>query len=178
MKLALIALHISVLFAAVALAALGTSTGRESELWTRGRYSVIVGTLQDVKQMEGAEDRPYVATLKPIGTLAGAFDPSLNSDLRVRFYVGHMVSSIKEPPGGGATVLAVIRTKILHGEETEPSDWIVSDLCTFMPGNAGLVEIEGLGDPRILETLRRLREARASGTGPAGDQKRVEKGGQ
>ena len=37
---------------------------------------------------------------------------------------------------------------------------IVSDVCTFMPGNAACVTVTGLDDKKIWETLSRIREGR------------------
>lgn len=41
---------------------------------------------------------------------------------------------------------------------------IVADICTFMPEKRALVVIDGLGDPRVLETLKKVQEARANPT--------------
>jgi hypothetical protein len=143
------------------LAAQGTVTGKEPEGWDTGAFNVVLGTLIDVQKDGPAELNRYRATLVPLATLAGAFDPSLHPKVPVRFYVGRASSSIEQPPPSGATVIAVIVVGTLQADETEPSNWIRSDICAFMPGESAMVVVKGLGDARVAETLKKLQEARA-----------------
>jgi hypothetical protein len=139
----------------------GTLTGREPRIWNEGNISVIAATVAEVTKGEGEGHQPYRATLVPLATLAGSFDPSLRPALRVRFYVSSLTSSVENAPPNGATVLAVIETSAIHGDETTASDWVRSDVCRFMPDGSALVVLKDLNDPRLGETLKRLQDARA-----------------
>jgi hypothetical protein len=123
------------------LAAQGTVTGKEPEGWDTGAFNVVLGTLIDVQKDGPAELNRYRATLVPLATLAGAFDPSLHPKVPVRFYVGRASSSIEQPPPSGATVIAVIVVGTLQAYET--------------------VVLTGFDDARIAQTLKKLQDARA-----------------
>jgi len=140
---------------------LGTLTGKEARLWTDGHVSVIIATVADVAKGQGEGYQPHNVRLIPKGTLAGTFDSSLHPSLNVRVYVSDLTSSVNVAPRSGTTVLAVIETDALQGEETRPSNWIRSDICTFMPDKSALVIIKSMDDPRVAETLKRLQDARA-----------------
>jgi hypothetical protein len=105
-----------------------------------------------------------------MASIAGTFDASEHPRFRVPLYTGSMTSSISIEPRVGNVILVVL----LLGDR----DTIASDFCTFMPDRdevinvngvkvfqtaraSALVEIKGLGDPRVLETLKRIQEARA-----------------
>jgi hypothetical protein len=127
--------------------------GTEHWLWTDDQYSVIVARVVDIKPTNHREDpATYTATLEPIATLAGQLDPSIHRELHAVLHAGvAAVLTIHAPPSKGAIVLAV-----MIGE-----DKILSDAATFMPSRIPLVEIDGLDDKRVLETLHRIQEARA-----------------
>jgi hypothetical protein len=144
-----------------ALGAQGTITGKEAEGWDTGAFNVVVGTLDEVQRDGPKELNRYSGTFLPSATLGGTFDPSLHPKLPVRFYVGKANSSIEAPPPARAVVIAVIVTGMLHADEAQPSNWIRSDICTFMPNQSALVVIKGLDDPRTFETLKKLQDARA-----------------
>ena len=152
---------IACLVAGQSLGALPTTTGREPGLWTDGNYCVVVGTIHEIRR--NTADNRVQASLVPKATLAGSFDPSLHPQVRVDFRTG-TTSSIRHVPAKGATVLAVIRwgMAVEEGSHTRKANWIVSDLCTFMPDRSALVVITGLDDPRVAQTLERIREARAN----------------
>lgn len=147
--------------APISWAALGTTTGKDPKQWQAGELNVIVATVRDVHKDEGDVPNRYQATLIPLATLAGRFDASLQPALPVRFYVGLASSSIADPPPRRATVIAVVAVGLTNGSETKPSNWILSDICTFMPGESALLVIKGLADPRIAETLKKIQDARA-----------------
>ena len=149
------------------LGGLGTTTGKERGLWTDGRYSVIVATMHDIHPPDKKAYGPHAARLAPLATLAGGFDCSLHPALPVRFYVGQGTSVRRSTPlpKDGATVMAVIQMpKPREGEPEDPNPegFIVSDICTFMPGKSSFVAIDSLADPRVTETLKKIQEARAN----------------
>ena len=144
-------------------AAQRTTTGKEWRLWTEGGFSVVVGTIHDTKEEAPDGDLRYRATLKPLATLAGSFDPSLHATLPVTFYTGKAISSIERPPAGdGANVLVVLRYQAPEDERQAPSWIIVADICTFMPDQSALVIITGPDDLKVAATLKKLQEARAN----------------
>lgn len=148
------------------MAGLGTITGKEWGLWTEDRTSVIAATIRDVRKWEGGDYGQYRATLVPLATLAGSLDPSLNPQLPVQFYVSDLTSSIrlsKPLPKDGSTVLAVVQMpKPQNADREKPAGFIVSDICTFMPDGSALVPIDGLGDAKVAETLKKIQVARAN----------------
>lgn len=149
----------------------GRLTGGEPQIWTaperdegaipRAHYSVIIARVRDVAEVK--DDRAlgtHQATLEPMVALAGHCDPGAETILHVRFYCGGGDTSIFAVPPKGAMVLAVMRNQ----------DYIASEECMFMPERSALIEIHGLNDPRVLDTIIRLRKARhpddAGLTGP------------
>ena len=139
----------------------GTTSAGNPDTWKKRKLSVIVATIKDVKSADGDPSQPYRATLTPLATIAGGFDPSASPTLAVRFFAAKSGSAIDEVPKDGATVLVVIERDVTYADEQEPSVWIDSNKCPFMPGSAGLVTIDGLDDKRVPETLKRIRDARA-----------------
>jgi hypothetical protein len=139
----------------------GTITGREAEGWNNGEYTLILGVIQDVQKERVAGEDRCTATMAPRATLGGVFDASAHPILPVQFYVGRPTSSIAQPPEQGAVVLAVVQ--LVRAKEKSESDrgLVYSHTCTFMPGEAALVVLRGLDDPRIEETLKKLQDARA-----------------
>jgi hypothetical protein len=79
------------------------------------------------------------------GTGAGILDPKQD----VEFYVG--TPTIPNAPGEGEYIMIVLKD----------GHFIVSDECEFMPHGLPLVVIDGLGDPRVHDTLKKARDARA-----------------
>jgi hypothetical protein len=152
---------VSAMLAVVSLGGQVTTTGKEQELWNQGGYSVLVATIRDIRLFGGDETDLYQANLLPLATLAGKFDASLNPRLPVRFYALSSDTSIKQVPPDGVTVLAVIQVQVRQGDEVEESNWIVSDICSFMPDYSALVTLRDARDPLVRETLSRLQEARA-----------------
>jgi hypothetical protein len=145
-----------------ALGGIGTISGRESDLWTDYHCSVVLARVGDIVELKHELDNgTHRAKLQPLATLAGILDPGASPTLDVRFYSGTNTSSIGRAPAKGDLVIAVVVIGRRHGEEKQPSDWVTSDLCTFMPDDSALVAVDGLGDPRILQTIDRIRDARA-----------------
>ncbi len=136
-------------------AGIATTTGKEWRLWSEGDYSVVVARVVEIERAKGdnGDAGVYFATFEPIALLAGSLDPSLNPSIHVSMYVGNIGggTSISDAPDKGSMVLAVVQ----HG------NFVVSDICTFMPKNSAMVQITGLGDARIIETLKKLQDARA-----------------
>lgn len=139
-------------------AGIGTITGVESGTWNDDRTVVVVGRLTSIRG--DRQDEYRVAKFGPLLCLAGLFDPTATASLDVRFYIGDQSSSNSYPgPTDDSLVLVVMRLSVELKEG--PTNIIVSDWCTFMPDRAGLVVLKGLDDPRLRETILRLREARA-----------------
>jgi hypothetical protein len=156
----LITLVIS-LAARLAAAGQGTITGTEFEGWDTGHYILIAGAIKDV-QMERVEGEDRCsAILIPRASLAGIFDVSLHPVFPVQFYVGGPTSSIARPPLDDSFVIAVVR--YVPAKETGESGHgvIYSHVCTFMPGQSALVVVNGLDDPKVGQTLKKLQHARA-----------------
>src|SRR6185437_7519991 len=114
----------------------GRQSGGGRHDWDDDGFSVIVARVLSVKEVgnHGVNTGgSHVAELQPAATLAGHFDPSANSSLEVRFYVGDAMTSIKNAPPIGALVLAVIHHGFIGGDEKQPYVSVISDECTFMP---------------------------------------------
>jgi hypothetical protein len=111
----------------------------------------VVGIFHNIHKSTAPTDK-FLATLEPRALLCGTLDPSLNAAVTVAFLPG-LGSSYQKAPRDGATVIAVVA-------RDETGVGIVSDFCDFMPGQSSLVEIDGLGDPRVFQTLQRLQKAR------------------
>ncbi len=142
-----------VLFAPCSGGGLLVTTGKEWHQWTEGGYSVIAARVREVRQAPGdaGEAGSYFAVLEPLAVFAGSLDPSEHATIRVSMYVGQGGTSIESPPKQGSMVLAVVQW----------GNFIVSDICTFMPDQSALAEVTGLGDPRVIETLKKIQDARA-----------------
>lgn len=143
-----------------ARAGLGTITGKEAEGWDSGYYNVVVGTIHDVQKEQDQPPERHRALLVPRATLGGTFDCSLHPKLPVTFYIGAATSSVTRIPPEGASVLVLIQ--FLPGENGQTAaGFIFSDICTFMPDKSAMVVINGMDDPRLVDTLKRLQDARA-----------------
>lgn len=154
-------------FAPLARAGQGTFTGEESEDFGKGGFSVILAKFGGAREYpKGASpDFTHHATLVPLATLSGGFDPGLHPTLEVGFNCGPVFTntSIQTVPKEGAMVLAVIRHGILIGDVKVPRNAVVSHVCTFMPRHSALVEVSGADDAQVRETLQRIQAARARG---------------
>jgi hypothetical protein len=162
------------LVAASALAALRRTSAGDPDVWERRDYSVVIATITDV-QKKGEGYVPYTASLAPIATIAGRLDPSLRSSVAVSFYVSSLTSSIPAPPQEGALVLAAVERVSDPDREKPASFWVDSNVCPFMPDDAGIVTLKDLNDPRIAQTLQRIRDARA-GAMPKALREAIERG--
>lgn len=132
---------------------LATTTGKEWHLWTDGHYCVLAARVREIEQAKGDAGRfgVWVATLEPLAVFAGSYDPSGRSSFDVSVYIGGAGTSIQDaPPKKGATILAVVQN----------GNFIVSDICDFMPRGSAMVEVNGLGDSRVMETIKKIHDAR------------------
>ena len=140
-------------------AGITTVTGAEATLWTEERTSLIIARVLSV---ESRGKSKFAAALIPIATLAGSLDPTSMAQLDVRFIAGSWGTSIRAAPARDALVMAVVRLDLMQGDEKTPSNWVVSAVCAFMPEKSSLVELRTLDDPRVAETVERVRKARAA----------------
>jgi hypothetical protein len=140
-------------------AGIGTISAANPNTWKERKISVVIASIKDVHEIKATAAHPFAATLTPIATIAGNFDASAQPTLSVRFFASE-ISSVTQAPPEGAIVLAVIQQQSLYADEKTRSDWIASDLCPFMPENAGMVVLKDLSDPRIQETLKKIQDAR------------------
>ena len=124
---------------------------------------VIVARVDRVWVGKSDDGRPRDrAVLIPLATIAGPFDPTAVERLEVELYSRPPTSSIPEAPKAGAIVLAVVRVGALVHDDPKPRNVVPSEYCAFMPKEAALVTVSGLGDPVIVETAERIRKARAA----------------
>jgi hypothetical protein len=93
------------------------------------------------------------AVIEPVAILAGELDPTSVHTLHVTFYYSRITPGRTELPPKGCTILAIVQ-----GE-----NFIISDECKFMPDQAAMVVVDGLGDRRIIDTVNRLRKVRLAG---------------
>ena len=128
------------------------TSGREPRFWDGppAHAVVLARVYEEAHHVKGADSPHYFEmTIEPLATVAGKFDPTEHAKLRVEFFVG--TSSIPEAPAEGDVIMIVL----------QGGDFIVSDVCQFMPHDLPLVVVDGLNDPRVHDTLKRIREARA-----------------
>jgi hypothetical protein len=126
-------------------------SGREPRFWTEWHRALVIARVRtEAAHVDGADSKFYMhMAIEPIATLAGTFDPSEHPSQDVEFYVG--TPTIPNAPGEGEYIMIVL----------EDGHFIVSDECEFMPHGLPLVVIDGLGDPRVHDTLKKARDARA-----------------
>ena len=133
------------------------------ELWTSGRYSLIVGTITGIKA-DKSRDVPgwYTATLTPSATISGSFDCGAYATIPILFNACRFDTSIKEVPKENAAVMGFM--ELLPKGEEWPADsgFFVASLCEFMPHESSLVTVKGLDDPIIHDTLVKIQGARKS----------------
>jgi hypothetical protein len=136
-------------------AGLATRRGDERGYWEQDRTSVVVAVLRDLRRAPDHTDiRSRHATLVPMATVSGSFDPGLHPTLPVRLWVVPPGTSIRGEPPEGATVMAVIA-------QQDDGYLIVPDVCAFMPEpGAALVVVDGPGDPKVAQTLKRIQDVR------------------
>lgn len=138
------------MFCATCYGGMETTTGKERGLWGEGGYSVIIARVLKTSELPPEPDQgTHRLALEPLALLAGSIDPSSDRILDVTMYARGQTSTQLVPHIGGV-VIAVVSRK----------NFIVSDLCTFMPGRSALVQVDGLGDRRVIETIKAIRDAR------------------
>ena len=152
----------------VAQAALGTFDAANLGMWKEGGASVIIATVQDVKELNGLfSEGTHTAVLMPHATIAGGFDPGLHPTLNVHFWVGSFGTSIWKAPSKGELIMAVIQSPDELGGH---KGYIIeSAICPFMPfeddrlhpiGSPSVTVITGLNDPKVTQALWRIQVAR------------------
>lgn len=151
------------------VAAIGTFDAKEDENWgdTPGTCSLIVAEVLDVEP-GGIAAGKHRVRLRPIATLSGRFDPGRHPTLDTEMSTSQALgtTSIRQAPPKGSTVMAV-----LYYTRGDRGRVVSSAACTFMPSSGSAVEvIDGLSDPKVQDTVRRIQEARAGR--PGGEQKR------
>jgi hypothetical protein len=142
---------IAALFFGRTFAGVAVRTGREAGFWTEWHYAVVIARVrEEAAHVQGAES-PYLMhmVIEPLATVAGTFDPSEHASEDVQFYVG--TPSIPLSPAEGNIIMIVLRD----------GNFVVSDECQFMAHDLPLVVIDGIGDARVHDTLKKVREARA-----------------
>jgi hypothetical protein len=163
-ELLIIWLAISWGCASPAFAGWGTEHGDEERLWEAN--FLIVARVIDVRaidrKIDPEDDDTHLLLLEPLLTLAGSFDPSQQSELRVRLCVADHADSVGEAPPKGSTILVVIYHGEIAGDVTRPALCIPTARCLFMPDDAALVVLKDAADKRILETVRKVRAARGA----------------
>jgi hypothetical protein len=137
-----------------------TFSGKEAEVWAQYELSVVVARVDRVAAGARYETGTHLITMTPLATLAGLFDPSLYPEVAVATWIGEMGTSIHRAPAPGVVVIAVIG-------KNEGNRVVLAENFSFMPDSCPLVVVTGLDDPRIIETLRKIRLARAATTKPA-----------
>jgi hypothetical protein len=121
--------------------------------------SVIVAKVDAIRVLKIEEQKhlptgTHKLTLEPLAVIAGNLDPSTHPKLDlVVWIVDAPGMMIKTEPHVGDTVMAVV---MWNDKSVEPGP------CDFMPGQSGLVVLDGLGDKHVHETLERIRAGRAA----------------
>jgi hypothetical protein len=122
--------------------------------------SVVVARVRKVAKIADRRIGTHTVTLEPLVTLAGAFDPTAEPELKVRLWAEWVGSSIQRAPPIGAMVVAVIgEGPVLGGPDTFM--YAVSEICDFMPEGSGMVVVENLADKRVQEIIDKIRAGRA-----------------
>lgn len=127
-----------------------------------GAFIVMVANVIEIKDI-GNDDRRgnYEIVFSPLATLAGCFDATEAKALRAYGHLRSFGSSILEVPAKGSTVMVVLARFPLGGDPNKVDVFIQSEGCPFMPGASSMVTVDGLGDKRVLETIAKIRKARA-----------------
>ena len=132
--------------------------------WNEYKVSVICATVDQIREVKHYHNGggAFAATLVPMSTIAGHFDPSASRTLKVSFDAGSYATSVVDAPPKGSLILAVIR-------ELPSGEYIIEgNICNFMPdeidrGRSGssIAILKGLDDPKIVATQRVIQAARA-----------------
>jgi hypothetical protein len=145
-----------------AFAGWGTVKGDDDRVWEK--CFVVVARVADVSaldpKMDPEDGATHLLLLEPLSTLAGTFDPSRQSELRVRLRIAGYADSVPEAPPRGSTILVFIAPSVVARDGKLPPFCVVTDKCPFMPDDGGLVVLRDAADKRILETMRKVRAAR------------------
>ena len=151
----------AIFFVAPAIAGQGMLYGNEKWLWETS--FLIVARVSDVRAV-GVEDHDressHILVLEPLATIAGHLDASRQSGIQVTLCTEPFGSVIRKAPAKGETILVVISSGNIEGDENRPDFFICPDACRFMPGRTGYVVVHDMADKTIFETLKKLREIR------------------
>ncbi len=152
------------LYAGASLAAIRTITGVEEDIWT-----VLSVVYADISSVANAGPAKVDFTLQVRATLSGSYDAAAKPVLQAELRYGFLTSAIPQPPAAKTRVVVVLR-RFPDGRYSVPSDFM-----TFMPNRAAIVTVAGFDDPKVAETISRLRELRSGkaekAPGAAGDMK-------
>lgn len=145
-------------------AAISTRSGREWGFWTLWHTSVIIARVTDVQTI--TKNYSYWLVLEPVATLAGEFDPSTRPTMKCALNAALIGASVQDPPPKGSLILAVFVPDVEFRPGAEHPESIKCDIIDtnfhqYMPEDKGFVVLNGMNDPRILATLKRIQEARA-----------------
>jgi hypothetical protein len=161
MKVTIFSLSAAVIYAVSSLAGQASYSGAEPWLWKERHHAVVVAVINDVKTVKVPEKNYeyHTGTLVLKVSLAGECDPSLTPSLPIKFVADLAGSSNHTVPTNGSVVLAFISVGWPRADE----NWVEEAVIGFMPGDdgSGLVVIEGLNDPRVDATLKRIQMERA-----------------
>jgi hypothetical protein len=102
--------------------------------------------------------------LKVLATLAGRLDASAEAVIVSRIWYGFPETRVEKPPHVGSRCVTILcRTKLdLLCRNSPWHHTVYCAVAPLMPGQAYLVTVSGLDDPKVGQIISRLREIRAS----------------
>ncbi len=144
--------------------------------------SVVYAEVTDIAREERDRNIPnqdygsFRIELKPIATLAGTLDPAYMGEIHTGASIGSEISVILKTPAKGAKVLVVIERINWNDQEYFG---IPNGGATFFPQDKSghrpcLIEVTGFDDPKVTETIEKLRKLRGKQREEA-EQKAAEK---
>jgi hypothetical protein len=132
----------------------------DGRLWNDDQFKVIVARVVSVSPLPASADQvaSHIAALEPLGQIAGALSGSDGSRIDVLMRIDSGTSSVVKAPLVGSTILAVLSYRNLSAE-VDKGIWMAPERYAFMPHTAAFVEIVGLDDPVVAETLDKIRKS-------------------
>jgi hypothetical protein len=132
-------------------------TGERPRVWTS--RCVVVAEIEATKIIGKAEDGSREIVVRPIATLAGDFDPTAISTLKLHAHTHPRTSDLGEIPEVGTTAIILFRAAKNAQGITEYA--VHPGTVKFFPNRSPAIHpVKGLGDPQIAETVERLRKLR------------------
>jgi len=149
-------------YPSAAVAGISTMRGTEEAVWTD--CSVVFAEVASVTEI----DLGHVElSLHVRATLTGTYDAAANPVLDTELRYGGKISAILKPPIAKARVVVIVRRPRDRDGHLLNRYVIPSDIVTFMPNEAAMVEVKDFEDPRVRDVVTRLRQLRAPTTGAA-----------